>query len=99
MYQTDRTPLGLYVENGRELVRPNTASGADNFYIKPNGIFYVNGDSASILDARKFLQQHPHSDCHAGVAACWLLDTPGYAVLHACKLLAQGPSLFQNDHT
>ena len=50
MYQSDRSPLGLYVENGRELVRANTAVGAGNFYIKPNGIFYVSGDSASILE-------------------------------------------------
>jgi uncharacterized protein YigE (DUF2233 family) len=62
MYQTDRTPLGLYVENGRQLVRANTAAGIGNFYIKPNGIFYVSGDSASILDTRKFIQQQPQSD-------------------------------------
>lgn len=62
MYQSDHSPLGLYVENGRELVRANTAVGAGNFYIKPNGIFYVSGDSASILETRHFLQQRPHSD-------------------------------------
>ena len=62
MYQSDHSPLGLYVENGRELVRANTAVGAGNFYIKPNVIFYVSGDSASILEIRHFLQQRPHSD-------------------------------------
>jgi uncharacterized protein YigE (DUF2233 family) len=62
MYQADRTPLGLYIENGRELARANTAVGTGNFYIKPNGVFYVSGESASILETRKFLQQRPHSD-------------------------------------
>ena len=62
MYQSDRSPLGLYVENGRELVRANTAVGTGNFYIKPNGIFYVSGDSVGILETRHFLQQHLHSD-------------------------------------
>jgi uncharacterized protein YigE (DUF2233 family) len=62
MYQSDRSPLGLYVENGRDLVRANTAVGTGNFYIKPNGIFYVSGDSASILETRHFLRQRPHSD-------------------------------------
>ncbi len=62
MYQADRTPLGLYVENGRELVRANTAAGTGNFYIKPNGIFYVSNDSAGILETNKFLQQRPRSD-------------------------------------
>ena len=62
MYQSDRSPLGLCVENGRELVRANTAAGAGNFYIKPNGIFYVSGDSASILETRHFLKQRPLVD-------------------------------------
>ena len=62
MYQADRSPLGLYVENGQELRRANTAVGPGNFYIKPNGIFYISGDSASILETRHFLQQRPHSD-------------------------------------
>ena len=62
MYQSDRSPLGLYVENGRELVRANTAVETGNFYIKPNGIFYVSGDSSSILETRHFLQQRSHSD-------------------------------------
>src|ERR1039457_2718566 len=62
MYQSDRSPVGLYVENGRELVRANTAAGRGNFYIKPNGIFYVSGENAGILETRRFLQQRPHSD-------------------------------------
>lgn len=62
MYRSDRSPVGLYVQNGRELVRANTAAGTGNFYIKPNGIFYVSGESAGILETRRFLQQRPHSD-------------------------------------
>lgn len=62
MYQSDQSPLGLYIENGRELVRANTAVAVGNFYIKPNGIFYVSGDNAAILETRHFLQQRPHSD-------------------------------------
>ena len=62
MYRSDRSPLGLYVENGQELVPANTSVGTGNFYIKPNGIFYVSGDSAGILETRHFLLQRPHSD-------------------------------------
>jgi uncharacterized protein YigE (DUF2233 family) len=39
MYQSDRSPLGLYVENGRELIRANTAVGTGNFYIRPTEFF------------------------------------------------------------
>jgi uncharacterized protein YigE (DUF2233 family) len=62
MYRSDQSPLGLYIENGRELVRANTAVAAGNFYIKPNGIFYVSGDNVAILETGHFLQQRPHSD-------------------------------------
>ena len=62
MYRSDQSPLGLYIENGRELVRANTAVAAVNFYIKPNGIFYVSGDNVAILETGHFLQQRPHSD-------------------------------------
>jgi uncharacterized protein YigE (DUF2233 family) len=31
MFDTNYKPIGLYVENGRELVRANTRSGWGNF--------------------------------------------------------------------
>jgi uncharacterized protein YigE (DUF2233 family) len=45
MYRNDLRPVGLYVENGRELTPANTTTltGAPgeipNFYKKPNGVF------------------------------------------------------------
>ncbi|WP_413573274.1 phosphodiester glycosidase family protein [Brucella sp. H1_1004] len=62
MYQVDFTPMGLYVENGQELVpadtkAPQRVSGPiPNFYKKPNGIFYFDDDSASIVSTDKFLK-------------------------------------------
>src|SRR6266852_5983176 len=43
MYNPDYRPVGLYVENGRELVRANTRTGPGNFHMKPNGVLYVAG--------------------------------------------------------
>jgi uncharacterized protein YigE (DUF2233 family) len=59
MYRPDRSPVGLYVEGGRKLQEAETASGSGNFYLKPNGIFFVHGNSAGILETSHFLQQHP----------------------------------------
>lgn len=55
----DRTykPVGLYVENGRELVGASTKSGWGNFHMKPNGIFYVAGDKARVLETGAYLKQ------------------------------------------
>ena len=42
MYKEDNSPLGLYIENGKTLARLNTASATGNFYLKPNGVLYIN---------------------------------------------------------
>jgi uncharacterized protein YigE (DUF2233 family) len=38
MFDPALKPVGLYVEQGRELVHVNTKSGYGNFHMKPNGI-------------------------------------------------------------
>ena len=43
MYQEDRRPLGLFKENGEIKYRLNKTQDAyGNFYLQPNGIFYLN---------------------------------------------------------
>jgi len=41
MFMTDLRPLGLYVQDGHMITPLNTRSASTNFYIKPNGVFYV----------------------------------------------------------
>ena len=55
MYHEDRSPVGLYVENGKELKAANTRNGPGNFHLKPNGVFYVRGDRAGVLETGAFL--------------------------------------------
>jgi uncharacterized protein YigE (DUF2233 family) len=63
MYQADLRPVGLYIENGRELTRANTAtrSGAPsqipNFYKKPNGVFFIGDGEAGILETQRFFRR------------------------------------------
>ena len=68
MYDDDFNPVGLYIENGRTLVPANTKtiSGAPgqipNFYKKPNGVFYLSGAKAGILETSRFLAAPPQAD-------------------------------------
>ena len=62
MYQEDRSPVGLYVENGQELKRANTANGPGNFHMKPNGVFYVAGQTAGVVETGRYLRQRPKVD-------------------------------------
>ena len=62
MYHADRSPVGLYVEDGREMKRANTANGPGNFHLKPNGVFYVAGDRGGVLETGRYLKQKVRAD-------------------------------------
>ena len=62
MYHPDNSPVGLYVEEGPEFVRANTSAGPGNFHMRPNGVFYVTGEVAGVLETRSFIKQSPQVD-------------------------------------
>lgn len=62
MFNPALKPVGLYVEQGRELVHANTRSGYGNFHMKPNGVFYISGDRAAVAETRAFLKERPQTD-------------------------------------
>ena len=50
MYMEDRTPLGLYIENGVEKKKINKVKEAfGNFYLQPNGIFYITKNNKGFV--------------------------------------------------
>ncbi|MBN9136491.1 MAG: phosphodiester glycosidase family protein [Phyllobacterium sp.] len=55
MYEKDLSPVGLYVEDGKETSELQTDDGDGNFYMKPNGVFFIGKDgSAGILETAAF---------------------------------------------
>lgn len=57
MYLPDSSPQGLYIEKGC-LLRPlDTLSGTGNFYLKPNGVFWIDTQGRGYVhDTRTFQQ-------------------------------------------
>ena len=49
MYKEDCKPLGLYIQEGKKLNNINKAEGNGNFYLKPNGIFYITNDNVPFV--------------------------------------------------
>jgi uncharacterized protein YigE (DUF2233 family) len=49
MYKEDNSPVGLYIENHHLLSSIDTTSGEGNFYMKPNGVFYLNKNSEAFI--------------------------------------------------
>jgi uncharacterized protein YigE (DUF2233 family) len=51
MYKQDNSPHGLYIENNTTLAALDTTSGNGNFYLKPNGVFYLLKDNTPMINA------------------------------------------------
>jgi uncharacterized protein YigE (DUF2233 family) len=62
MYHPDSSPVGLYVEEGRQIIPANTRSGAGNFHLKPNGIFYFGRGGAGVMETERFLKAGINAD-------------------------------------
>jgi uncharacterized protein YigE (DUF2233 family) len=62
MYDDKLRPIGLYVEQGRELKKINRRGGPGNFHMKPNGVFYFAGGRAGVLETEAYLKARPAPD-------------------------------------
>lgn len=60
MYHKDFSPVGLYISESKTLYPANRRSGAGNFFMKPNGIFYLSADKtgskAGVMETEAFLR-------------------------------------------
>ena len=65
MYHADRSPVGLYVEEGRALRGPVTSAGPGNFGMLPNGVFCISPPGAApafaVIETRAYAAEPP--DC------------------------------------
>lgn len=63
MYHKDRTPVGLYIENGEQLKTLSTKDGPGNFHLKPNGVFWIwaeDGARGAHVSATNVYQNAAH---------------------------------------
>ena len=49
MYKPDGSPQGIFIENQKTLSPLDTSGGNGNFYLKPNGVFYITTDDTPII--------------------------------------------------
>lgn len=55
MYHEDMSPVGLHIEDGVEQAPLNLEDAPGNFFMKPNGVFYVGRDgSAGVMETSAF---------------------------------------------
>jgi len=49
MYKEDYSPLGLFIEDHKTKAALNKKNGEGNFYLKPNGVFYITTDNLPVI--------------------------------------------------
>lgn len=49
MYKTNKSPQGLYVQDGILIAPLDKNKGNGNFYLKPNGVFYLNKNNKAVI--------------------------------------------------
>ncbi len=54
MYHSDRSPVGLFVEQGEELAKLVPNAGPGNFGLLPNGVFCIRGGRADVFETLTF---------------------------------------------
>ncbi len=62
MYHEDLSPVGLYVEEGRQMKAVSTTDGPGNFHMKPNGVFHVRAGKAGVTETGRYLAARVQAD-------------------------------------
>ncbi len=88
MFDAEYKPVGLYIEGGRELTAVSTRKGPGNFHMKPNGVFYVAGDTAGVTETGAYLRRKPKADAATQSGPMLVID----GRLHP-RFSREGPSL------
>jgi len=59
MYKKDQSPQGLFIQNNSIKTYVDTSNGTGNFYLKPNGVFYLSTDNKAVISStEKFINSN-----------------------------------------
>ncbi len=86
MYHPDRSPVGLFVQDGTTQSSIVTSDGPGNFGLLPNGVFCV-GDTFAVIESRSYLAKMPNCKYASQSGPMLVID----GALHP-KLLRGSPS-------
>ena len=110
MYHRDRSPVGLYVEDGALIKKANTNDGPGNFHLKPNGVFYIMKDGTTgVVETEAFLeaeispkyatQSGPMLIVNGEYHAKFLPDSTSHKIRNGVGVTASGQTVFVKSDT
>lgn len=101
MYRIDGSPLGLLVAEGRQLSPLNLADAPGNFYLKPNGVFFIEGRTARIEETQAY-QRQAHQPTWATQSGPLLVHDgvihPGFDPRSRSRLVRNGVGVTATGH-
>lgn len=59
MYMEDRRPVGLFIQQQKTIRSINKAQAEGNFYMQPNGVFYITTDKKATICTTAEFKPHP----------------------------------------
>lgn len=62
MYHADLSPVGLYIEQGKQLKSLNQSEGAGNFFMQPNGVLMWTKTKANIATTQQYIKANVKAD-------------------------------------
>lgn len=105
MFDPNGDPKGLYIEAGDTLVPLDTISqrvGYLNFYLQPNGIFYLDKKgSAHVMTTQEFRQQQPQAHYATQSGPMLVIDNqihPAFTQGSQNKYIRSGVGVIDPDH-
>ncbi len=67
MYDEEGRPIGLYVEDGKQIRAINLKKGGGDFHLMPNGVFAVDGEGRpSVAPSKSFRMKDPRWATQSG---------------------------------
>jgi uncharacterized protein YigE (DUF2233 family) len=54
MFHPDLTPVGLLVQDGKQVFPLNLSVGTGNFFLKPNGVFFISASGPRIVESTEY---------------------------------------------
>lgn len=104
MYAPDRSPLGLYIEDGVQTQGIVTADGPGNFGMRPNGVFCAGTDGFSVTESRAFAaapkdcriatQSGPMLVIDGALHPRFLVDSDSFNIRNGVGVSADGKTAF-----
>jgi len=103
MYRFDHSAQGLFIQDKVMLAPLDTGSGSGNFYMKPNGVFYLTTDGkAAICNTSSFVnrnvsyatQSGPMMICNGVINAAFIKGSQNLNIRNGVGILPDGKVVF-----